>query len=100
MNLTNEKEKIKQWVEQNKIDNGEWKTFPGEENTYWKQRKTTAGIEEYDFSTIRDVKEKLHNQWKEEEMFQEIEQVLSVAALKVKEKEETEAELPVYVYVF
>ena len=100
MNLTNEKEKIKEWAEQNKIDNTEWNVFPGKENTYWKQREKTIGIEEYGFSNIKEVKEKLFEQWEGEEIFKEIEQVLSVTALKAKERENVEAEIPFYVYVF
>lgn len=100
MNLTSEKEKIQEWAEQNRIINNEWSVFPGAEVSYWKQREKATGIVEYDFSNIREVKEKLHKQWEEEEVFGEIEQVLSITALKAKEKEEVAAEIPVFVYVF
>lgn len=100
MNLTNEKEKIQEWAEQNRIIKNEWSVFQGVEASYWKRREKTVGIEEYDFSSIKDVKEKLHKQWEEEEIFGEIEQVLAVTALKAKEKEEVAAEIPIFVYVF
>lgn len=100
MNLIKEKDKIKEWAKEKAVINQEWKFSSNNEESCWKLRKETTGIEEYDFSTLIELKEKLHEQWKGEEIFNDIEQTLAIAAIRACEIETGAGEIPTYVYVF
>ena len=82
MNLTKEKKIIKEWVSKHSEDKGEWDVFYQDKNSYWKQRESTNGIEEYDISNLTDIQNELKKILEKYDSFQEIEKVLSVAILK------------------
>lgn len=102
MNLTKERKVIEEWISKWSEEGSGWNNLDIDSSTYWKKRDTVGSLEDYYFSNITEIQEELHNLWKNDRQFKELEEVLSVAILKARKrtKEETPIELVDYVYIF
>ena len=100
MSLINEKRILREWIYKQSPRDDEWNTFHEDVESYWKMRRNTEGIEIFDISSLADIQKRLRDMWQKEEN-EEIEKVLSVAALKsCKDDIEEEIYLTDFVYVF
>lgn len=101
MSLIKEKEILKEWAKKYSKDAQNWDKCK-KDNSYWKVRTKTEGIEEYDFSTLSEIQSYLDNLWKDKEYFKEIEKALAIGVLRSSKetKEEAIKAIPDFVYIF
>lgn len=77
------------------------------EDSYFFKRESDSYIREYEFESLKELKEELDRMWGQDEVMQQCIQIISIAALKMKPNEEMENEdikehtrekLPSYIY--
>ena len=101
MNLIKEKKIIREWLSKQSIDEKEWNLFFKDTDSYWLKRDNTNEIDVFDISNLQEIREELRSLWEKEEIFEDIEKVLSVAILKSCQDEiEEKVDLLDWVYIF
>ena len=102
MNLTREKEILKNWLaEQEEYIDSRFSMT--NEESYWRQREKSSGVEEYHFETLGELKQQLGFLWEDEPEFKNIELPIAVATFKAKDERKVEEEvvdIPEFVYAF